>query len=466
MANAAERDLAEIRRVLGTRQTDSWGREAMRAADALSAQVARAVDAQEVSALRVGNQLAALGVVIEARLSELVQEAKRANGLLQDISTALSRPRATAAEELYQRGVRAYENSWWAEAAEWFESCVESDPDRADSRLALAMVMLQVGDTNGAALNFGFASRYALPYSPTIAAFATSWQARVLAAAARPGDAVSALDGFLRVRDECAELHLQHAQLSRDHAHVNRALWLAPEHAASAVAFGLPGALEAVANLTTLSDGPLSTARQVADLVARFDSVTYGALQLGKTATLLSRRVASREQPEAMAWAGAVHLRLRDSIPYLERMAEWAISEDRARSHRNARMRQLKSDATDESARIRHQSPGRIVVALLLIGVATGSVVAISFFWGNVPVGLAFGLTSAVFCLAAFALVRSTVRGWLASRRIAALAVPTSDRACSPAEVATRERVLSSLRRIAEERKARLFLPGGTAPLA
>lgn len=131
---------------------------------------------------------------VVAALDDIHVVLRGTNSLLVDLHQALTNPSAVAADELYRRGVLAYEHGWLVEARADLEAAVERFPYRPAAQFLLGIVLVELDELTAADTAFAAAVRYGTAAEAEFALQAAITAARLRALAGVPEAGLALLE--------------------------------------------------------------------------------------------------------------------------------------------------------------------------------------------------------------------------------------------------------------------------------
>lgn len=208
-----------------------------------------------------------LGLALGVRIAAITRELAASRAVAEHTAAMLARPKSTAAQEHYQRGVRALSMQWMDEAIDDFRAAIELDRYFAPSHALLAVALVSADRTEEAVEPLRLAIRYGLADAPSIAAGSALLGARLLKDQGRPRDASVLIDQASPLFVVCPDLVVARANVSGADDGLRAALSIAPEMALVLDTRLQPFA-QLVDDLTADPAGPVPLARMVCQLVA------------------------------------------------------------------------------------------------------------------------------------------------------------------------------------------------------
>ena len=191
-------------------------RRQVSATEQVAASVEALAQVERSNGFVLGEIRGSLGLVSDQLyrgFSQLAYEQRLQSEALRDMLEALRNPSTVQAREFRERGLYAYRNGWFEEAAAALKAAAKHDPfDFTVHQVLGDMAMLCVGDFPAAAEEFALAARYAAPVSNVDAAFARMSEARALRCAGRFGEAKRAALEAVRLAPKLPESHYVAAQ--------------------------------------------------------------------------------------------------------------------------------------------------------------------------------------------------------------------------------------------------------------
>lgn len=347
----------------------------------------------EMSSTResIGRLTAMADLSFDAIVGELTVNNRMMSGLL----NAVQNPKATAAAELYNRGVEALRNGWGPEAIRDLEDSVApaNNPYHAGAHFALGCAYTGEGRNPEAASAFSKAAQYSLgrtDYNPELACGAALLGSRAFLAARQPDGAKRLLREVHGRVPECPEVALAITRSSpnADAEVYRRALSTAPEFAAEVLSHDLRrGSVDTVEAVSDdLCFGRQGLSGQLERVRTGHEQLTKDLEELGGTvpaplSTPALSTNARGEGPNAILLAG-VGTAMNEEVPRLaalvdtvdNQLRQWIsaqqgnLAPERARlSEKSGRYVDAKNNRMEFLSSVVYWSVGAIpFVALLL----------------------------------------------------------------------------------------------------
>ncbi len=218
---------------------------------------------------RVASAVMSQAAVTKDGFEHLCAALAQQSKVLERIRDLIRNPKATEADELYRRGLRALRAGWFAEAVTELQQAVTINPYAPLAQFSLGVALGAHNEPESAAEAFRRAVRYSSdsPSLNGLAAGAAILGARAFMTAGQDHSARQlASDVRSRVED-CAELELLWAGLDSNVASTTKALNLAPELSELAVTDRMPGAITALSRV--VESGTIASVNQAEAIRAR-----------------------------------------------------------------------------------------------------------------------------------------------------------------------------------------------------
>jgi hypothetical protein len=232
-----------------------------------SAALARGIDTIGWDTAAISSRLGRMVAVAESTLPAMAQYLAHSAEKLDHIAAMIANPHKTAGAELFLDGSHALASGWTDVAIRLLAAAVSDDksPLHATAWFNLGVALIRQGTTpTQAADAFSNSARFAVNKSPDLSSTAVLLSAAAYRTARQNQMSAQVLLAHLAKLDLCAEIHLALAvHHSDDNEHLYRALTIAPELAADAIAHEVPHADLVAADACEHAQSPVLRLRQL-----------------------------------------------------------------------------------------------------------------------------------------------------------------------------------------------------------
>jgi hypothetical protein len=264
--------IAEVSERQRERLLEVLGNQSAQAAE-LAQSAGRLVGTTQDIAAEVSRMAAVADWAFPAIVEHLALTAERLGGVEQ----MLANPAETAAAEFYRNGTYALANGWWKDAVTDLSEAVQRYKYNPRTWFNLGVAQQRNNFTTAAAETYGQCAQYGVSIEPALAARAALLAAFNYRAAMQVDASAKILRAYAEKIDRCAELHLALGVHHQDHAHLVKALSLAPTLAVDARVGKTSGLEEAAAVVCHMADGPVHRLRAIEQAAVRLIDIAYRA---------------------------------------------------------------------------------------------------------------------------------------------------------------------------------------------